>query len=687
MNSLMALASTTSLLGVGSSASMERSPGFAMLQNFFKRWFKLDITTVLTIAALMGAASSGISSLRAASSKAYWWIVRFLTASISIAGNDRLNREVLNWIGAQVLSKSGSRILTAHSETIQSDAWYYRRVTQERNDLYHDKRVPVQYLPTFGTTWFFYGRNVFMVRRILTGNAHYKTAWGSGTPDEYAGAPQGDEPLVVMCLGRSVEPIKRFLHACRDFADKQRESFVTVRAAKRISYEESWDTTILRPLRPLETIHFDEIIKEKLISDIGNYLDVNTRKFYNSRGIPYRRGYLLHGPPGTGKTSLSLAIAGHFGLELYLLHIPSVTADASLEKLFAALPPRCIVLLEDIDAVGIKRRPAKAALLDAEDSSDSESDVDPDERPATRCTLSGLLNVLDGVASQEGRIVFMTSNFAEKLDKALVRPGRVDNMIYLGNISQRSAELMFLRMYALDTISQGPSGKIERLPEDQLQKLALDFSNRLPDDVFTPAQLQGYLLSYRTSPTEAVENIEAWVKDEQAVMDEAQARAAKMAERRKKRLKAARARAKTKVLITQTKEPEVDFSKTKASEIDSEAELEKLKVKMLKEEEKSLKKYEKKNGKLEDAGGEKDKDGEGEGEKVSQDKKSGEVAKPEDEGKKVEKEKTSSTEDPASPGEKSAPKANGFKVKEHMTEEPSEDTIIGKDAGTVENDI
>ena len=588
MNSLLALAGTTSLFGGSPGTSFEqleeRIPGFGMLQKFFKTWLKVDLTTILTIAALMGAASSGAQSVQATGSKLYWWIIRFLTASISIAGNDRLNREVLNWLGAHVLTKNGTRILTAHSETIQSDAWHYRRV-QERNDYHHEKRVPVQYLPTFGTTWFIHERRLFVVRRILTNSAHYNSAWSIRTPDEYAGAPEGDEPLVVMCLGLSVEPIKRFLQACRDFADKQREAFVTVRASKH-NYDPTWDTTILRPLRPLETIHFDEKIKEELVADITNYLDSNTRKFYNGRGIPYRRGYLLHGPPGTGKTSLSLALAGKFGLELYLLHIPSVREDGNLEKLFTALPPRCIVLLEDIDAVGIKRRPPKSGDDSDDDSDGEESDDDSDRSIRTSITLSGLLNVLDGVASQEGRIVLMTSNFADRLDKALVRPGRVDRMIYLGNISRRSSELMFLRMYSRDEGGIAPVGKMMQLPDDELKRLALQFSSHIPDNVFTPAQLQGYLLNYREKPVDAAALIAEWVGEEQRLMEEAKERARKAAEQRKKK----RREAKLRAVVKAAKELGKD-----ASDIDSDAELEALKKTMEKEAAKELKKRRKKS--------------------------------------------------------------------------------------------
>ena len=76
-----------------------------------------------------------------------------------------------------------------------------------------------------------------------------------------------------MCLGRSVNPIKKFLETCRDFAEKEREQFITIRASKNEYHRDAWDTTILRPIRPLETVHFDEKVKQELVDDIRNYLD------------------------------------------------------------------------------------------------------------------------------------------------------------------------------------------------------------------------------------------------------------------------------------------------------------------------------------------------------------------------------------------------------------------------------
>tara|TARA_R110002060_G_scaffold29629_2_gene40039 strand:- start:25 stop:534 length:510 start_codon:yes stop_codon:yes gene_type:complete len=156
-------------------------------------------------------------------------------------------------------------------------------------------------------------------------------------------------------------------------------------------------------------------------------------------------------------------------------------------------------LLEDIDAVGMQRKSDVDEMEEEERKKKTEKDKDKgntaghtddkkEEPRKSRVTLSGLLNVLDGVTSQEGRIVIMTSNFASKLDKGLIRPGRIDHQVYLGNMLPESARLMFLRMYAPDSDAPPLSSLLD---SEYLDKLATEFSTYIPKDEFTPAQLQG----------------------------------------------------------------------------------------------------------------------------------------------------------------------------------------------------
>lgn len=108
-----------------------------------------------------------------------------------------------------------------------------------------------------------------------------------GTPDAYQHAPTGDEPLLVMCFGRSAKPIKLFFETCRIFAQQQTESCVNVVIARKD--DKGWSRGIMKSIRPMHTVHFDETVKSDLIDDVKLYLHWETREFYRLRGIPYRR--------------------------------------------------------------------------------------------------------------------------------------------------------------------------------------------------------------------------------------------------------------------------------------------------------------------------------------------------------------------------------------------------------------
>ena len=109
----------------------------------------------------------------------------------------------------------------------------------------------------------------------------------------------------------------------------------------------SWHQVANRPVRDIRTVVLDEKQKLQVLADINEYLHPETPRWYANRGIPLRRGYLFHGPPGTGKTSLSFALAGIFGLDIHVISLlePSLTEE-DLSALFGSLPRRCIVLLE-----------------------------------------------------------------------------------------------------------------------------------------------------------------------------------------------------------------------------------------------------------------------------------------------------------------------------------------------------
>ncbi|KAK9776719.1 putative P-loop containing nucleoside triphosphate hydrolase protein [Seiridium cardinale] len=462
----------------GGASDFHLTDPVGLLRNLAAHWANLDITHLGSIVALAGVAPSAWRFARSTWSEIYAWIRRFFIASVNIPGRDPLNRSVVSWVMTNVIEGRTVRFFNARTESHSG---------REEGASFKKTRRQTQYLPHWEAVWFWHGRDLFVVSRSLDSfNA-------SMCDPGYDGI--GGEDLTISCIGRSVNPIKKFIETCRAYADRQAQYYVTIFSRDR--YGISWQPKSRMPIRHLDTVHFDDGVKEELLADIRKYLDPKTRKRYRNRSMPYRRGYLLYGPPGTGKSSLSTALAGEFGLDLYEVKLPSVPADHDLEQMFQEIPPQCIVLLEDIDAVGIER--------DSGDKSD-QSSVHSNR---SNCTLSGVLNVLDGVGSAEGRIVIMTTNKPEQLDSALVRPGRIDMKVFLGNISQNSAKQMFVRMFSPDLDSSQTPARLE-----DIEKLGEDFAGHIPEDTFTPSQLQGFFQSNLDSAADAASNISAWVEKE-----------------------------------------------------------------------------------------------------------------------------------------------------------------------------
>jgi chaperone BCS1 len=254
----------------------------------------------------------------------------------------------------------------------------------------------------------------------------------------------------------------------------------------------SWRWTDSRHKRPMSSIVLNRGVKEMLLADARDFL--KSEKWYADRGIPFRRGYLLYGVPGSGKTSLIHALAGELSLDIYVVSLSaSWINDATLTTLMGRVPARCIVLLEDLDAAftrSVSREDdAKDSKKDSKDSSSRNRDRDftpssflsaRDSDRLSDCntlSLSGLLNSLDGVAAAEGRILFATTNHLEKLDPALSRPGRLDVWLEFKNASCWQAEQLFRNFFpsSEDIEAEGdgpPEGARPPTEEEELAMLA-----------------------------------------------------------------------------------------------------------------------------------------------------------------------------------------------------------------------
>merc|ERR1719334_934913 len=191
--------------------------------------------------------------------------------------------------------------------------------------------------------------------------------------------------------------------------------------------------------RPISSVILDSEVTNTIVTDVKDFL--GSQNWYKERGIPYRRGYLLHGPPGCGKTSFITALAGELEYSICVLNLSDRSmSDDRLQHRLADAPEQSIILLEDIDAAFVSR----------EDSSVNDAAF----KGLNRLTFSGLLNAIDGVTSTEGRIVFMTTNYVDRLDPALIRPGKVGVIEYIGPCSMGQLATMFSRFFPSESAEQ-----------------------------------------------------------------------------------------------------------------------------------------------------------------------------------------------------------------------------------------
>lgn len=179
---------------------------------------------------------------------------------------------------------------------------------------------------------------------------------------------------------------------------------------------DAWLGTTLDHPTTFDTLALDRDLKEFVMEDLERF--VKRKEYYRQVGKAWKRGYLLYGPPGTGKSSLVAAMANYLHFDIYDLELGELSSNAELRRLLIAMPNRSIVVVEDIDCT-----------VEFQDrSSQSKSG-----RCDKQVTLSGLLNFIDGLWSSCGdeRIIVFTTNHKEKLDPALLRPGRMDVHIHM----------------------------------------------------------------------------------------------------------------------------------------------------------------------------------------------------------------------------------------------------------------
>lgn len=557
-------------------------PGYSLISQYAQDVFGVDISIFVTVGILAIALTKGGKYLFEQVETAFRYL---FISSVYIDDEDDLFDMVMAWLDARASARIQRSV---RAKTQRGSQWDDANESAagealDDNGLFdYNKwaaRTPPRYEPYYGRNLIWHNGQLLIFKRTRKpAQQTLQITWGS----------QKEDLLQLDCVGRSTQPIKDLLRSIKAWSLDKKRHMTTIRhptPKDRARYGGAWSKTSSRPSRPMNTVILDEAQKNMIIQDMNEYLHPNSPKWYATRGIPYRRGYLFHGPPGTGKTSLSFALAGIFGLEIYAISLQEPTmTEGDLMQLFNSLPKRCIVLLEDVDAAGLLRdgnsdkKSKKKDKGKKEDGDDKEKEKEkkdgkkdaatkeddftlkdlakelkslnssssrgkgndnnsnaaqghPNKTPGAGISLSGLLNAIDGVATHEGRCLIMTTNHPEKLDAALVRPGRVDRKVEFHLAMKQQVRELFVRMYSVESgeaeeqalpklklsaapatngHAKAPEKAVSSYTQEELEAMAAEFTEHISDDTFTPAEIQNHLMRWKKEPTTAILTVEEW---------------------------------------------------------------------------------------------------------------------------------------------------------------------------------
>jgi mitochondrial chaperone BCS1 len=280
-------------------------------------------------------------------------------------------------------------------------------------------------IPAPGNHRFWYGGRPFWV-------------WFSRKDETQGWTPRRLESLTFRTIGRDPEFLKRFVNEVVSCHKRK------IRLASYLyHYNEAWRYVHAYTPRVLDSVILKAGEKEQLVEDVRTFRASYER--YSKLGVPYHRGYLLYGPPGTGKTSLVSAVGAKFGMSIYAMNLTELN-DRTLKIAIGTVPANSIILFEDIDCMKAgNRRPETGEWTGKGVQIPGSEKVDPADRLGV--TLSGLLNVVDGFHAPENVLFVMTTNKIEALDPALLRPGRIDYKLFLGNADRAQKMELYRRFF------------------------------------------------------------------------------------------------------------------------------------------------------------------------------------------------------------------------------------------------
>jgi chaperone BCS1 len=254
--------------------------------------------------------------------------------------------------------------------------------------------------------------------------------------DEKGIADRVKETITLTKLGRSRKMFDNLVLELQDARKKKKD---------KISFnkmgDEYWHFVRDLKKRPFESLFIEQEKKNLILNTLEEFL--RKEEWYIKSGIPYQLGFLLYGSPGTGKTTLIKCLASYLNYSIFYL---SPSKLSKIETAFSTIKEKSILVIEDIDTNTItstRKKKSKKIKKDDEDIIEAFSFVN----------LSDVLNSLDGLANVHGRILIGTTNHLDKLDTALIRPGRFDLLVELGYVNKKILKQFFAYHYPEEKIN------------------------------------------------------------------------------------------------------------------------------------------------------------------------------------------------------------------------------------------
>lgn len=251
--------------------------------------------------------------------------------------------------------------------------------------------------------------------------------------------------------------------------------------------EYGYDKTNTIKQKSVDTLYLPKKDITSLMNDVENF--IGNEELYKHLDINYKRCYLFEGVWGSGKTSTIRTIASKFKYNISIIAFDSSLTDTKFFEGLRDLPKKSILVLEDIDCLFQERK--------------------KNDEVKNMITFSSLLNALDGMLTKHGLITIMTTNYKINLDKALIRPGRVDYILHFDFIKKAEMKAMFLRFVYVEA-----DIKKEKFKKEERNKTFTAFYDEFKNlnIQITASLLQQYLWKYINNTVDVIANIDE-IKD------------------------------------------------------------------------------------------------------------------------------------------------------------------------------